>query len=148
MTLTTSMPVVAQYLKDKLEANKGDLNLQDVFYGDQNKIPRVPAAVVEPEGKTRELVGAPQYTEVRLTTYILIYHAGVQDVQVTRKECDEAAERVEFLINSDLQMGQYPDSLVVHGFVTQIESGYTYRNNTLFRTSRLTHSAVVRKQMP
>lgn len=152
MTYTSSIPVLCGFLKDKLEANQVALGLIDIYYGDQARIPRTPAACVEPGGKDRTLNGAPRRTQVDVTIYILVYHAPLQSAETTREQDDLIAEAIETLIHADnyfkdLTNMADPDQ-VIDSMVRRIESGYQMRANTMFRASRLTIEARVQEQLP
>lgn len=139
-----SLATFAQNVKDLIDANALALGIKAVYYGDQNKIPVVPAVCVEPTMKSRQLAGAPRMAENRLEVYVLIYHARLQDVQVTRKECDEFAEDVERVLHADAQLS----GTVIHSMVEALESGYAKRSGTEFRSSRLTFAALTKTLLP
>jgi hypothetical protein len=113
---------------------------QDVFYGDQDRIPRTPAICVEPNDKSRTLAGVPNMTENIFEIYLMIYHNKVQSNETTRLEVDQLAYAVELFLHQDLQLtnGDAADPYMIHGFVRSNESGYTYKAGTLYRTARLT----------
>jgi hypothetical protein len=142
--LTGSLELVCQYLFELLEANKDILQLEDVFYGDQDKLPRTPAACVEPGEKDRELKGAQRMTRVTFRIYVLIYHSAVTSPQSNRRSADRTAEAIEGLIHSDPRMG----GLVIHGFCTNVSSGYANRTGTLVRASRITFEAQSQELLP
>lgn len=135
---------MADYLKTLIETNRTSLGLADVYYGDQNNIPRTPSACVDPGGKDRGLNGAPRRTLVTLTNYVLIYHNKMTSTEIIRREDDQRAEAIEKLIHQDSQMG----GLVIDSMVTGIESGYLMRERTMFRASRLTIEAHVQEMLP
>jgi hypothetical protein len=147
--LTDSMYVVAKYLEKLLTDNQATLGFADVFYGDQDRIPRTPAACVETGEKSRELVGAPRRTEVTITNYILVYHNPVKSVETIREEDDLLSELVESLVHQDPQMKDAEgEDQVIDSLVTSVESGYQQKSNTLFRASRITVEARSRVQLP
>jgi len=143
---TDSVVDIAQFLFDQLDDNKTPLGLTDVFYGDQEKIPRVPAVAVESGTKSREINGAPRRTLNTITAYLIIYHSKIDaSVQVTRKEVDLLAEAVESLVHSNSTM----DGLVIHSLVTEIQSGYSAKGKTdIYRSARLTVTATSQSQLP
>jgi hypothetical protein len=120
-----------------LSTNAVALNLEDVFYGDQQRIPRTPAACVESGEKRRALKGAPRMTLVDITTYVIVYHYKLKSVQEIREDNDLLAEAIETLVHSDCKLGGY----VIDSMVTSVESGYQMKGNSLFRASRLTIEA-------
>jgi hypothetical protein len=111
-----------------------------VFFGDQDRIPSTPAVCVEPGEKNRTLNGAGQMTDNEFEIYILVYHNKVQGNETTRRECDILAYEIEKYLHTDLQLlvgGS--DPRLIHGFVRSNESGYTFKQNTLYRSARLTY---------
>jgi hypothetical protein len=135
--LTDSLVTVSKYIETMLSTNAVALNLEDVFYGDQQRIPRTPAACVESGEKRRALKGAPRMTLVDITTYIIVYHYKLKSVQEIREDNDLLAEAIETLVHSDCKLGGY----VIDSMVTSVESGYQMKGNSLFRASRLTIEA-------
>jgi hypothetical protein len=125
-----------------------DSNPMDVWYGDQNTIGRTPTVCIEPDEKQRTLEGLPNMTVNEFTIFILVYHNKVQDMQLTRKECDVLAYEIEKLIHQDLQLTNGGSPRLIHGFVRQNESGYTYKGNTLYRTARLTFYGKNKTSLP
>lgn len=140
----TTLIEMGDYLVDLLTSNKSSLGLQDVFYGDQNNIPRTPTACMDPGDKRRELNGAPRRTLVTLTNYIIVYHNKMQSTAKVRREDDLLAEAIEAVIHQDGTMA----GLVIHSMVTSIESGYLMRDRTMFRASRITVEATVQEMLP
>jgi hypothetical protein len=142
VSITDSVDVVAQYVIDKLKANatvlKSSTNIvvdpQDIYYGDQEKFPRSPSICVDPGNRARQLQGVSYRTDNNFTIYILVYHAKLQDNELTRKESQQISEAIETLLHSDPQLG----GNVIHGFCSLNESGYVYRQNTMYRTNRIT----------
>jgi hypothetical protein len=140
---TDSMDLVAQYVVDKIKANYVSLTsmvngsvgtADDVYYGDQDKFPRTPSICVDPGQRPRTLEGASYRSLNNFVLYIFVYHAKLQDNQLTRKEAQQVSEAIEDLLHADPQLG----GLVIHSFCTNNESGYSYRNNTQYRTNRIT----------
>lgn len=142
--LTDSMTVVGKYVEGLLRTNQVALALADVFYGDQERIPRTPAACVEPGDKRRSLNGVPRRTLVDITIYIIVYHYRIRDPQDIREENDLKAEAIETLIHTDCRLGGY----VIDSMVTSVESGFQAKGNSLFRASRLTIGARSQVQLP
>jgi len=116
---------------------KGALGLKDVYYADQNRIPRTPAVCVEPAEKTRELNGAPRRALTIMRVYILVYHNPITSSQVAAQETDSLTEALETVLHADAHM----NGTVIDSMVKTIEYGYAQRNNSLFRTSRLLFEA-------
>jgi len=131
--ITESIVDLALDVKRRLDEAKATIGLADVYYGDQTKIPRVPAACVEPIVKRREHQGVPRQTLVDFQVGILVYLAEANSVQTTREDVDRVAEAIETELHKDSQMG----GLVIDSLVSTLESGYAFRGNTLYRTSRI-----------
>lgn len=147
--LTDSYVTVAQAVNSILVANRTTLGLQDVFYGDQNRIPRTPAACVEPGGKSRTLNGMPRRTDLTLTAYVLVYHFRLATAEAVRLENDTLAEDIEAFLHIDAQLKDTEgEAVVIDSMVTSIESGYQMKANSLFRASRLTFEARSQIQLP
>ena len=144
MVHTDSLNSVAKEIQSLLEADQVTLGLADVFYGDQSRIPRTPAACIEPGDKKREYVGAPRRTEVGFTVYVIVYHYSLQSIQETQNENDLLAESIETLIHSNVTL----NGLVIDSLVSNIELGYQAKGNTMFRASKITIEAKSRVQLP
>lgn len=144
VSITDSVDVVTQYIIDKIKAaciandivtsTNVALAADDVYYGDQEKFPRTPSVCVDPGNRQRALQGVSYRTDNNFTIYILVYHAMLQDNQVTRKEVQQLAEAIETLLHADPTLG----GNVIHSFCSLNESGYVYRNSTMYRTNRMT----------
>lgn len=143
MPLTDNLDTVTQYIVDLINTNKVALGVQDVWYGDQELIPRSPAVAVEPGTKTRTLTGMPRMATNNFTVFILVYVAKLQDIQLTRKTSNQLAEAIEDLIHGDSNLG----GLVVHGFCTSQESGYAVRGSLLMRAVRISYEAMSKLQL-
>src|SRR5512139_916007 len=147
--LTGSIVVVADAMITQIQGGTysivpADLAPMDIFYGDQERIPRTPAVCVEPGEKNRELQGAPNMTSNTFDIYVLIYHNKMQEIQLTRRECDVLAYEIEKRLHQNLQLG----GIIIHGYCVSNESGYTYKQNTLYRSARLTYRATSKTSLP
>lgn len=138
---SASITVIAKALKTFIEAAPGGtftIAPTEVFYGDQDLIPTTPALCVEPNDKNRTLEGAPNMTLNEFEILLLVYHNKVQDNRLTREETDVLAYELEKYLHTNLQLTIAGTPHVIHGFVRSNESGYAYKNNTLYRSARLT----------
>lgn len=142
--LTDKISVVATYVRDFLDANKADLQMLDVWYGDQDKIPRQPAACVEAGPKARELNGAPRRTQVVMEVYVIIYHEQIADGQESQRLSEQRAEATEDLLHQDSALS----GLVIHSLVTSNEPGYVRRGGQQVKASRLTLQCTSQKMLP
>lgn len=135
---TDSFYVFAKKLQSIAENAKDDLGIADIWYGDQQQIPRTPTLCIVPDGKTRQIEGAPRRSRNNLKCYLVLYHSKVQDVQKNSEEVDQLAEALEAEVHKDPTLG----GLVIHSLVSSIDAGEITRlvntTKTLFRASRLT----------
>lgn len=135
--MTDSLSEVVQSLVNLLAANV-TLGLKDVYYGDENLIPRTPAVSVDADSKTRELYSTSQGVMNTFTVIITIYHAQFGKVGVTRRECDQKAEAVEDVLHANRTLNDGSGDKLVHSYVRAHEPGYATRGNTVMIASRLT----------
>ena len=138
----SSLLVVGDYIQELL-ANDGSLGLQDVWYGDQELIPRVPAISIEPNGVDSLLAGVPFMVENTLTFILMLYYGGVQDVQISKRDCIEYAQTVMDAMHADKTMG----GNVIHGFCTSVEYGVATKGNALIFASRITWQGLTKTQL-
>jgi hypothetical protein len=136
VTYTGSSFDLATAVFNDLTTNMVALGLQAVYYGDQNKLPLTPVAVVEPGPKTRTLSGSPYRTTLDLTVYVLIYNQMLEDKQTMYEATDALAEAVDAHLNGNTYGG-----IILYGFVEQLEPGYSQRGGSLLRVNRLTFKA-------
>lgn len=149
MTLTDSYVAFAKDVQTRLEAAKVTLGIEQIFYGDQERIPVTPAVCIEPGDKKRTLNGLPRRTEVQMTVYLLVYHYQLDSPQTIRENNDELAESIETFLHQDAQFRDGSSvPTVVDSMVTSIESGYQPKRNSLFRASRITLEARSQMQLP
>ena len=143
MTLFTKNSQFVDYTIALLKAHP-ELGLLDVFYGDQDFLPRNPAACVEPNRKAQQLKGAPRRTNVDLSVFVILYISAISDTQKNRRDADVLSEAVEVVLHLDAQCAQQ----VIHSLVTSNESGWATKSGTPIRASRLTFEATSQDQLP
>lgn len=153
VNITDSMDTIAQYIIDLLKANVSLLKasvsnvgvpgVEDIYYGDQEKFPRSPSICVDVNSLQRTLQGFSYRSDNAFIVYIYVHHARIQGNQLTRKEAQQISEVITTLIHADPQLG----GNVIHGFVSTNESGYTYRQNTMYRTNRLTYEPYTKTRL-
>lgn len=145
MTHTSKLTVVTQAAFDLVNANKIALGLADVWYGEQLRIPDTPAVAIESGNVHRELAGVGAQGRVlnTFTIYIIGYLSKLEDNQITRKEVDELMEAVEAKFTADVTLG----GVVIHGFVTDFEPGYTTRQGDSYRVCRLTWQGITKTNL-
>jgi hypothetical protein len=155
MALHDNLYVLTKDVQTRLASKAGQTGFgyeaRDVFFGDQQRIPRTPALCVEPGGKVRQLQGAPRRTEVTLSVYIIVYHYLVAQASVVREADDQLAETIEAFMH-EAQNNQLLDTnsepTVIDSMVTNVESGWMPKGNSLFRASRLAFEARTQVQLP
>jgi len=122
--------------------------IADIFYGDQQQIPRTPTVCVIADKKTRTLEGMPRRVLNTITCFVIIYHSKIQDIQLNSAEADQLAEAIEADIHADPIMG----GLVIHSMVTDVEAGQLSRmvntSQTQFRSTRLTVEGISKTMLP
>jgi hypothetical protein len=143
-TPVDDMVVLLNTIKGILDTNKVALGVQDVWLGDQNKLPRTPAICLEPGTKRRELDGLPRKTLVEASFFVLIYWGAVQDVQMNLTDSMTLAESVEAVLHADAQLG----NTVIHSMVTESDPGFVMKAGTLTRATRLTFTITSQKMLP
>ncbi len=145
MPNTDSLVAVTDAIIAKIESKivlLGLASVADVTYGDQQKIPRTPFVTVESGPKTRELtgIGGKGRTDNRFTVFILGYISNIRTIQTNRREADLFGEQLELYLHEDVTLG----GLIIHGFVTSIEPGYSTRSGELMRVVRLTYQGLTK----
>jgi hypothetical protein len=136
MVVTAKLSVVAQAIVDLIKANNVllDVGLEDVYYGDVEKVPRSRTITVEPVERPRDLAGAPMQVGNTFTVYIYVYVTGIESDHSLRKQCDELTEDIEDVLHSDKKLG----GLLIQSWVTNFESGYAVRGGVLLKCDRIT----------
>lgn len=136
-------------IKDLLEANKLTLDIDSVFYGDQDLIPTGRTVCVHPGADHREMAGASNMTLNTLTSYILVYISKIADTSSNRLMADNLAKAIIQLLHNNLQLrdasGNNP--ILIHGFVSDSDPGYTIRGNNLFEAVRLTYQGTTKTRL-
>lgn len=144
--LTSRLSVVASRIQTIIAAKKGDTSfftpaIAEVYYGDQEKLPSVPAVCVEPVSLVREWPPTPtDMTKNTLEVAILIHYTTyVGGVENARLVADQLSEAIADLLNINHRhlRDVLGNDLVIYSAVIQNDSGYTYRNDTNYRTNRL-----------
>lgn len=136
--LTDSVLTTSRRIYDLLVTNAAALGLDaggsvNVWYGDQDSVPRTPSICVEPGTKRRVLAGVPDMTLIDIDVHLLLYHSPISEQQDARQDCIAFAEGVErFLHINHLNLANSNgDQIIIHGFVTEMDPGYVYKSGTL-----------------
>lgn len=144
MTLTDQVDVFTNAVWSLLQANKESLGLQDVWMGDQDRLPRTPCCSVEPGMKMRELNGVPRRYQVQLEAYIMVYLDRIQDTQNNQRQVLVLSEAIEAVLHSDSTVG----GIVIDSVVVESNPGYVSRSGTLMSAVRLTFRGMSQKMLP
>lgn len=133
MTLATLVQV-ADYLETLMNTVKTTYGINNVYYGDQNKLAGARCVCIEPDTKTNsDYKGAFRMVTPEYSVFVIVYELRILDPQFNRKEADAVAESLEAEIHKDASMG----GLVVDSHVALVESGYRIIDTTLARVTRL-----------
>jgi hypothetical protein len=146
---TDSLYIYTKKIQTIITDVQEDLGIVDIFYGDQQQIPRTPTVCIESDKKTRELQGAPRRVLNQLRCFVIVYSSRVDDTaQLNSEIADQLTEAIESEIH------KYPtlDGLVFHSLVGEVESGFQSRlmagKLTRFRASRLTVTGQSKTMLP
>jgi len=144
MAHTKYVTVLAKAIFDNILAVKDDLELDEVYFGDQRLIPAATACVVMAGPKTTTLAGVagPGGRVFRDMVVIIDVHrqivantlqtdAGTEAAE--RLKVEQLAEGVEDFIHQDVTVG----GLIIHGFINSSEPADTMFTNSAFRTVRM-----------
>lgn len=129
---------------DAISAQKTVLGLEDVWMGDQERVPRTPCVAVEPGGKVREYSGVPRRFLITFEIYVLVYVERIQDTQKNTRQSLKLSEEVEAVLHADETMG----GIVISSHVSESNAGYVVRSGTLLSAIRLTFRATSQKSLP
>lgn len=143
MTHTDRGVEVAKAIQAIVELNKSILGLDSVYYGIQRNVPDGLSVAVTPSRKINELVGVQGpggRVDRSFFTLITLNNSHVGDEATERELVDNLAEELEDILHDDTTLG----GIVIHGFITDIENGVSFRDNSMFRTVQLTHRARTR----
>jgi hypothetical protein len=140
MTLSASIPEVCQALLGKCQAAAGTLGISanNMYYGDQTKLPKYPALCVEPGPKDQDYKGGFRVLNIQFTVYVILYLGVVQSVQLNAVQVDQTADLVETLIHSDPSFKVGGVQKLIDIVVKKVEPGYATKENSIVRANRLT----------
>ena len=133
---------IVQATVDLLKGD-ADLNLKEVYYGDQGGYPLTPSASVELGGTDREYNQTGIQTNLVIELAIVIYHGLVVDLQTIKKELDQFAQAVEDKLHLDNTLG----GLVISGIVTSVEPGVAVVGKSQFQAHRLTWTGMIKERI-
>lgn len=140
--------VITQAIVDLLETNHVPQDVRAVYYSDQARIPEVPAAAVMSGNRGRNFNQTGQQYEMAISTYIMVYHGTVGDLQILTKDTEELLETLEATLNAARKLpDSNGDARIIHGLVSNVEPGFAERGKALFVVHRMTHTAISRHQV-
>ena len=107
----------------------------NVWYGDEQLIPRTPSASVDPSpGISSELVETGMTVVNNFDIAIIVYHAKLGSQQTSRRDCDILAMGVRDLLHEDKKLG----GLVFNSYVKSVEPGFSQRGQSVMMATQLT----------
>jgi len=117
------------------EENIEVLGIKRVYWGDQEKIPEYPAICVAPFPKDRALSGEGATHRFAITHRIGIhvYHGQVQSSELNHRIATSLAEDVEQLLHKNTDMAD----MVIFGYVTRMQPGFSMKEQTMVKVTRL-----------
>ena len=132
---------VADALKTLIETNQVSLGIEEVYFGDQERIARHPSVCIEPNLQRNDIAGVatPMRLQRTHTVVILLYHSRFVDTQTQRRDCDALAAEIEELVHNNVTLG----GLVIHAYVSSVESGYS-RKEGIIRAAGITVTAITK----
>ena len=140
-TLAFNAVEVTDRLFQVLRDAQAELELVEVYYGQQGLVPEWPVAFVDSGPKNRQIVGTHRYG-VNFTNYVLIEHGKLQSSTTTRRDAEVLAERVEAKLHEDRGLG----GLVINSYVSSIQPGIVRRQDVMIRGTRLTWEGISREE--
>lgn len=146
MPHTDRYSVVGLAIKALVNANKEELGIENVYYGDHNNIPDSVSVVVQPIPKTRELagVGGPGGRSMNtMRFYVWVHNSKLGSEEEERLRVDQIAEEVEALLHNDVTL----DGIIIHGFVEEMDPGITKFDNSQYRTVQMRYKAISKTQI-
>ena len=144
-SLTDSLTSITNYLFDKFDSTRDTYGLQDVFYGDQDSIPRSPCLCVEPGPKTRNVGGVNRRSDNTFLVYLILYHSEVRSSQTNMRDVVLLAEQIEEAVHADPRLG----GLVTHCYCSQIIPGYaTKASGGQMKAARITVEGMTKTNLP
>jgi hypothetical protein len=146
--LSDSTLEIADRFLEILTAQKVALGIQDVWFGDQLMIPRTPALCVEPGVERRSLNGVPDMTQMLIDTTIFLYHSVVgSEQQQARRNCIQFAKDVQHYLHVNhtrLYNAAATQQLTIHGWCTDFDPQYRYRQGTLHNAVQMTWTSLTK----
>ena len=143
MALTDNVSTINQYLVDQLTA-ESSLGFTAVYFGDQDIIPAVPCATVEPGALNRELIEARRFVQAQMEFIVTVYVARLENRQTNLKNALLKAEATRDKLDTYQTCGD----IVIFSYCTSMEVGTALRGNNLLSAARITFLAISLVQLP
>ena len=100
----TAPEQLLDYFTDVMSSNRGELGLNYVAYGDEDKLPRFPAVKVASGDLRRELHATRQF-ENTFEVEFTVFHGNLNATHAQRSKQDlELASRIRTLFHSDMTL--------------------------------------------
>lgn len=138
------LDVVTNAVYQTVLTNKTPLGLQDVWFGEQNKIPRLPAVCVMGDTRQREDRGAPRLVTNTFSVRCDLYVVKVEPTESMHQQVLTLADDLEVVLHADLTF----DGVVLGSLVRSSEIGIADKSGTRYHTARLTLELVNRTMLP
>ncbi len=132
MTYSDNPVTIASAIKAVVVANQDELDISDVFYGDQVKIPKSPTVCVEPAKRATEYNGTGFRKANTFTCGIYVYVAKLGDVSEIQTEVDQLSYDLAAAIDAASLSGDLAD-LITWGYCAELNFGYRVKANQLMR---------------
>lgn len=133
MPNTDNLDVVGEAIKAVIEAEKAALGLTDVWYGDQQLVPRMPAVAVDPRRVRTRPSDTGHMARNDFEVDLYVYHSKLQGPTTNLKECLQLANSIKDLLHDDVMLG----GLIVYGHVEEIATGYSTKSNVIIKSTRI-----------
>ena len=142
MALTDNVSTVTQYLVDQLTA-ESSLGFTNVYFGDEDIIPSVPCASVEPGTLQRELIEARRFVQAQMEFYITVYVGRLENRSTNLKNALLKGEATRDRLDTYQTCG----AIVIFSYCSALEVGTAVRGNNLLSAARITFNAISQVQL-
>ena len=142
MALTDNVSTVTQYLVDQLTA-ESSLGFTNVYFGDEDIIPSVPCASVEPGTLQRELIEARRFVQAQMEFYITVYVGRLENRSTNLKNALLKGEATRDRLDTYHTCGD----IVIFSYCSALEVGTAVRGNNLLSAARITFNAISQVQL-
>jgi hypothetical protein len=117
-----------------------------VWFGEQDKYPTTPSYAVEPVRKSRiEPPNMQRVYNIYFYAQVICYLSKIrQGEEVVREQVDRLGDKVEEILHRDHTLG----GLTIDLIVTDLESGYAYKQDSKYKAVILTVRGLSREGLP